>query len=390
MKIGSILLAIIISLSTLTAQPAHALSSADIVLEVSTPVSLFSAPNVASNEPPLNTGDRVTWNGAWSWDGNQFWLPITSLGRERWVAPPDNAMYPQDPSRITNGIDLSTVVRISANNVTLYNQPSHGSSVVGQLNVGSSFTVKAGPVSAELFVWWQVEANGITGWLRDEGARNFEVTQRLRVHNMDVCDGFNITQFGVSGYDSIVPQLPNFIPVDQAIVCIASTNFKGDKTPTVVILSHRETPTPQDTLWLFAQQGGAWNPLYQEVGPEFARTERLFAADLGAEGRPMILWMLRNDGTGGYFQLKVLHFNTTTYTVANILDTSTLDTTKGSIQVSTGTLVILNATFSSANVPNCCPDGLNRVGYTWQGDAFVQTTQGPLRMPSFLQGVPNG
>ena len=179
---------------------------------------------------------------------------------------------------------------------------------VATLPAKTPFTVTDGPVNNGLYTGWQIKiaANSLI-WIADIPG-TLKVTAPLKVYDYQVCDGFDLKTFGVTGWDSIVKQFPTLIAGGEKVQCLASTNFKNDNTPVVMVLAHAEGDTDRhDTLYLFAQEQSKWMPLYKETAEAYARTQRIAMYHIASKN-PIVLWAIRNDGTGQYLRVEALQY----------------------------------------------------------------------------------
>ncbi len=364
----------------------------DLVIQVygDQPVNVYDRASASGSIlGTATTGARMLWNGITQQSENRNWIQVTYLGAAGWASPDTNAVYQIDPSRITEGIDRSAVVQPSARTLNVYQAPAVSSGVVSQLPVGAQLTVTDGPVTADLYTWWQIKVNGqsnVAGWIPDT-VDNLQTVTPLQVYGINVCDGFNLKTYGVAGWDSIVQSLPSLVP--EKILCLASSNLAGTNTPFVIVLSRVQGQLDnetRDTLHIFQPDGQAWFKIYEQTTDDFVRTADLRLHDLTNDGKPAILWTTVNDGTGHVMNVRVLRY----HPVAGVQPIlTTIGLYKGSVQMSgTGSIVLLQADYA-ANEPNCCPSGIERWGYVWQNNEFVQTVNDKLKNPGALQGFPN-
>jgi hypothetical protein len=296
-------IALILTVLLAVSAPVSAVGSpTDMILEViKGPVSLRDRPSQSgATVQTLGAGARMAWGGVYRQAEGRNWMQVVTTAGTGWASPDNEVLRLADPTHITPLMDRSAVFEPSLSALNLYQSPALASTVVVQVPAKSQLTVTDGPALAELYTWWQVKtADGHTGWLPDSFASALRVTSPLRVYGYAACDSFNLKTFGVPGWDSIIDSLSYLIPAGEQLVCLASTNLKGDNTPTVVILSRTADPKdPHDTLRIFSNQVGNWFKLYEQTTNPFARTERVSLHDLTGDGKPSLLWAVRADGTG--------------------------------------------------------------------------------------------
>lgn len=390
-------LCVTFTLLALSSRPAQAqVQPTDIVLEVNSgTVQVREAPDPNGKVyRALIAGERVSWNGTAQKVAGRNWIPVTlngiNVSSTAWITPDSNVLATIDPTQITPGIDLSATVQ-TARPLILYSAPALNRQAVdsrGQiitLPPNTQFQVQNGPTVAELYTWWNIKtADGLSGWITDiRGA--LQTITPLKVYGINVCDGFNLRGYGVAGWDSFMQGIGTAIPGGEQIVCLASSNFRSDGTPVVTVLTHTESANNRhDTVRQFVQDANGWTKLFEQPTPAFARTERLSLNDLTGDGKPTLLWLVRNDGTGQYLDVNLYQFNPAAG-VQPILQVQGLY--KGSVQVGKGTLLLLQPILKE-NEPNCCPTGFNRIAYQWQNNEFVQVLDDQPISPYLLQGAP--
>jgi len=363
----------------------------DLVIGVysDTPVKLYDRPTLAGivvqNAP---YGARMTWNGATQQADNRNWIQLNYLGVTGWASPDNNTVYLVDPNRVTPGINPAAVVQPMQRPITLYQSPSLRSPVIGQLPVGAQLTVTDGPVIADFYNWWQVKVSGpnTQGWLPDAGGDNLQTVQPLKVYGIDVCDNFKIKIFGATGWDSIIKEMPQLIPSSEKIICLASSNLRGDGTPYVTVLSRKQgnlETERQDFARIFEKRGDFWAKVYEASTNTWQWTVDLGLYDLTGEGKPSLLWTVMNDGTGHILTVRALRYHRVAG-IQQILFMEGLD--HGAVEIAgTGGIVLTQADYK-ANEPNCCPSGVERWAFAWQNNEFVQVINDKLPSPGLLQG----
>ncbi|MHB8627771.1 MAG: SH3 domain-containing protein [Aggregatilineales bacterium] len=339
----------------------------------------------------LSPGERMEWNGTSKTADGRTWIPITLSGvpQPGWISPDNDTLFQVDPNQVTLGITVGAVGE-TAQTLTLYtsaalNAQATKNGQIVTLPVKTSFTVTDGPTLAEDYTWWQIKtASGQQGWIPDTPGY-LQITKPLIVYGYQVCDGYDLKKWGVTGWDSIVKELPNLIAKGEKVQCLASVNFKGDGTPVVAVLAHAESANDKhDTLYLFTQDQGGWLTWYQQTALPFARTERLGFYDVTGDKLPTLVWAIRADGTGEYLTIKALHY-APAVGAQPIMDISYMY--KGNFQIGASSIRLTQAILKDGE-GNCCPTGFNRIFYAWQNNQFVKTIDDQPPPPYFLQGPP--
>ncbi len=354
------------------------------------PLKLYDRPSLAATVvKTVPYGTRMAWNGTTQQAESRNWIQVYFLGTGAWITPDTNGVFLVNPGRITPGINPGATVQPMQRPITLYQSPTLTGAVLGQLPVGARLYVTDGPVIADFYNWWQVKVNGqnTQGWIADT-FDNLQTVKPLQVYGVDVCDNFKIKTYGAAGWDSIMNVLPNLIPAPEKIVCLASSNLRGDKTPFVTVLTRTQGQNPtetQDTLRIFMQRAPDWATVYESRSDTFSQTVDLGLFDLMGNGKPALLWTVVVNGTGQFMTVRALRY----HPVAGIQQILYMDNLyKGAVQVSgSGSIVVLQADYNG-NEPNCCQTGLERWGFQWQNYEFVQVLNDKLRNPAALQGFP--
>ena len=373
--------------SALTPAPvARAQGPTDMVIEVFTPpgvsVAMRTLPTLsASVIRTFGNGNRLTWDGQVVRADGRNWMAVSALGQSGWLSPDDDQVFLADPTQITRGIDRSAIIAPFTNPMTLYTAPGRGNPVVMQLPVGTQLRVTDAPVVTDLYTWWPVSVVGgtATGWVVDTG-HELQVIQPLTVYGYQVCDNFDLKRFGVPGWDSVRFAFPSFIPPAEQIECLASTRLRGDASPIVVVLTRTEDEWfSYEVLRIFEQRGGAWVVIFESSTPPNAYTTRLSLHDFAGDGRPMLLWAVRNEGTGGALDVNVLR-----YGPGGIEAVLSAGLYKGRLQVNPGSILLFEADYL-LDEPNCCPSGVLRMAYAWQFDRFALLVNDVLPEPGAFQ-----
>ncbi len=379
-------------------QARAALTPQQIVLENigDKPIQAYAQPSKSAPVvQTLTTGQRMTWTGDVQKAEGRNWLPVDFGERfSGWVSPDNEALLSVDPYLTTTGMDLGSIFKAGPHGLALHATYLVKSQITGQAAAGTQFKVVDGPVTPDgTYSWWQVTPVGGSGsaWIADDGyTGGFEVVQPLQVYDHDVCSGFYLRMYGVVGWDSLMQALPTFIPAKEKIVCLASTNFKGDGSPVVVVLSRVEgsaaDPQRQDTLRLFAQQSGGWNKIYEQTSDPFAITARLWLHDFAADGKikPQILWTVMADGTGHVLTVRVLNYDTVAG-VQPVLSVS--DLYQGSTELALHSIALTMPDYKS-DEPNCCHAEIIRTTYNWQNGHFEKGADTKITNPYYVQGFP--
>ncbi|GAB4548387.1 MAG: hypothetical protein OHK0023_11430 [Anaerolineae bacterium] len=370
------------------AVPTTAQATVGVVIEAQVGnIGLYASPSLT--QAPIRTigkGNRMLWTTERTVAEGRQWFYVQISGQAGWISPEDGSLSLADPTRITPGIDRSAVIRVSTNPMTLYAAPGRGNPVLATLFEGTVMRVEDAPVVTDLYTWWKVRVSdtGQEGWVVDTGYE-LAVDTPLTVYGYQVCDNFDLKANGASGWDSIVPQIPALIGTGEQVVCLASTKMNGSNSPVVVILSRKEVVGTVDALRLFEQRGGVWTRIFETFTAEFNRTDRLSLHTFGGD-RPMLLWGVRVDGTGGILLTAVLRYNSFSGTIDVIAGGESY---KGSLQVLENTLTLISANYLP-NEPNCCPSGMERTVLVWQVDplgtgSFALLAKDILPLPFAIQ-----
>lgn len=366
-------------------------SGNDLIVEVigANPVKLYNNP--ALNAQVLQTipkGRRVVWNGASRNADKRNWLNVSSDGVAGWVSPDNETMLVIDSTWISPYMERSVVFQ-SEKPLALRAQPNMPSSVTLQVPAKTQLRVIDGPFLDGVYTWWQAQTLTGTpqqGWFA-ETLDVMQVAKPLTVYNYRVCEGFNLKQYGVAGWDSIVQSLPTLVPTKEPIVCLASTNLKGDKTPIVVILSTTNLQSPmeaQETLRIFEQRNGIWTTIYQQTTELGSTTGRLQLIDATNEGKPSLFWASVTAGTGGFVDIKVLRYDATAG-IQPILSAESLY--KGGWATASGRITLTQSVYTDTE-PNCCHEKRTRFSYRWENNRFVKIGEDTILEPYWLQGLP--
>lgn len=392
------LLIIVLLLTSLQiSTPAHAqqyvISFSDIVLEVTVPsIHVYQAPGGSPNYP-LSQGSRILWNGGTRQVVNgRTWIQIYMVDQLEagWVSPDNGAVYQVDTFRITPNMEIGATAQLAQprdllNSARLHRAAADAGHILGSLPAGTNVYVTDGPVFNQLQAFWKIKTSvGQEGWIED-GASILNVVAPLTVYNVQVCDNFSIKRFGVAGWDSFMQVIRNFVPGNETIICLASSNLRGDNTPVVSVLSSQQGSFgPIQHVRVFAINGGQWAKVLELSGNEGDRTERLGVYDLIGDGIPKLLWMTRVDGTGHYLNIQAFGFNGGV--MRPIFTAESLY--KGNVQLGVGNIVLFQPVLK-ADEPNCCPSGYNRQAFQWVNNQFVKTLDDQPIPPYFLQaGTP--
>lgn len=379
-----IVIAILIAGIALANAPARAaLQVNDIVVEV------VSGTVAASDQPggkvyrQFAVGERFTWDGTTQTINGRRYLPIKladglTMG---WISPENEQLIDIDPTRTTDGFDLTATGKIGAGSrpVTLFREPKTNAQVTdaaGQIVTllsQTQFTIMDGPRFGELYAWWKIRtASGLEGWVIDTPF-TMESIKRLQVYGVDVCSEFQIRTYGVAGWDSFMDVKGTFFAANERIVCLASTNLTGASRPVVVVLAERpgEVGSMQQFIRVFELRNGQWILLLEQAAVSFARTDRLIAYDLLGEGKPALIWAIRNDGTGQFLQVNVFRYVNEGQGGRLVSALAVSDLYKGRIQLAPRQLVALQG-FARGDEANCCITGMLRTVWAWDGAQFAQ------------------
>lgn len=337
----------------------------------------LSSPGVAV----IKSGDRFIWRADRLDAEGRQWFFVQFDGLFGWISPDDGVIDFADPTAITPLMDRSATFTIAVSERTLHSAPSRSSAAVAVLPIGSVLRVIGAPVVTDLYTWWKVRdsASGVEGWIADT-VPNFQVIEPLRVYGYQVCDNFDLAQFGLPGWDSIVSVLPSLLDAGEQVVCLASTKMDGGVSPIVVVLGRSEARNVE-SLRTFARRGGTWVPIFARYTEPFARTNRLSLHDLTGDPYPTLLWNVRLDGTGSVLQSSVMRFNPAT----GLVELQNLgEYYKGFMQINGRQLTFFQANYLP-DEPNCCPSGVERYVFEWDGTTFMQIYSDVLPLPYRIQ-----
>lgn len=363
---------------------AQAQGPTEVVIEVFAPpgvtIPVRSTPSLSA--PILRgygNGNRLAWNGQVVLADGRNWMAVSAGSVTGWMSPDNDQVYVADPTKITMGIDRSTVISPYTNPMTLYTAPGRGNESAVQLPVGTALRVTDAPVVTDLYTWWPVSLdNGARGWVVDTG-HELQVQRGLSVYGIPVCSNFNLKAFGAPGWDSVRSVFPTTIGAAERIVCLASTRMRGDNQPVVVVLTRTEDPNgPFDTLRLFEQQGNTWRIIFMQASETFSVTDRLSLHDFG-DGVPFLMWNIRNDGTGQVLQVNLLR-----YLNGAVAPAVSVTAYKGQVQVNPTGFTVYEADYLP-NEGNCCPSGVRRMAYGYQNGLFVPLVNDVLPHPGAFQ-----
>ncbi|MFQ3536578.1 MAG: SH3 domain-containing protein [Aggregatilineales bacterium] len=329
----------------------------------------------------IKSGDRFIWRADRLDAEGRQWFFVQFDGLFGWISPDDGIIDFADPTAITPQMDRSATFTIAGNERTLHNAPSRSSAAIAVLPIGSVLRVIGAPVVTDLYTWWKVRdsASGVEGWIADT-VPNFQVIEPLRVYGYQVCDNFDLAQFGLPGWDSIVGVLPSLLDAGEQVVCLASTKMDGGVSPIVVVLGRNEARNVE-SLRTFARRGGTWVPIFARYTEPFARTDRLSLHDLTGDPYPTLLWNVRLDGTGSVLQSSVMRFNPAT----GLVELQNLgEYYKGFMQINGRQLTFFQANYLPGE-PNCCPSGVERYVFEWDGTTFMRIYFDLLPLPYQIQ-----
>jgi len=364
---------------------ATAQTGVEMVLQVydGGPVALYERPSLSS--PVLYTmgnNDRFIWRADRTEAEGRQWFFVQRDRFFGWISPENGVIDFADPTAITPLMDRSAVATVVANPINLHSAPGRFSPVVATLPVGTQVRVIDAPVVTDLYTWWKVRAlpSRAEGWLADT-ARELQVSEPLRVYGYQVCDNFNLKEFGMTGWDSIVSVLPRLLDAGERVECLASTKLDSGVSPIVVVLARREGDMPRDSLRTFALRGGIWTPIFTQYTETFARTDRLSLHNLTGDPFPSLIWNVRLDGTGGVMRSNILRFNPAT----GLVEAQTLgDFYKGFMQINGRRMTFFQANYLP-DEPNCCPSGVERNVFEWNGAMFAPMLFEVLPLPFAIQ-----
>lgn len=379
----SLLLAILIS--SLALRSVRAQAGVEMVLQVYNggPIAMYERPSLSSRVLyAIGNNDRFIWRADRIEAEGRQWFYVQLDRLFGWISPDDGVIDFADPTAITPLMDRSAVARVVANPINLHSAPQRFSSVIATLPIGTQVRVLDAPVVSDLFTWWKVRVlpSGVTGWLADT-VRELQVIEPLRVYGYQVCDNFNLKEFGMVGWDSIVSVLPRLLDPGEQVQCLASTKLDSGVSPIVVVLARREGDMPRDSLRTFALRGGVWTPIFTQYTEPFARTARLSLHNLTNDPFPTLIWNVRLDGTGSVLQNNILRFNPAT----GLVEAQTLGSFyKGFMQIHARQLTFFQANYLP-DEPNCCPSGVDRYVFEWFDGRFAPIISDVLPLPFAIQ-----
>ncbi|RMF51937.1 MAG: SH3 domain-containing protein [Chloroflexota bacterium] len=329
----------------------------------------------------IRKGDRFIWRADRIDAEGRQWFFVQFDKFFGWISPDDGVIDFADPSAISPLMDRSAVAIIEDSPRNLYAAPGRFNPVIASLPVGTAIKVTDAPVTIDLYTWWKVRVNssGMEGWIADS-VPIFRVTEPLRVYGYQVCDNFNLAVFGMTGWDSIVSVLPSLLDVGETVVCLASTKMDGGLSPIVVVLARNEARA-QDSLRAFALRSGRWTPIFARYADAFARTDRLSLHNLSDDAFPTLIWNVRLDGTGSVLQNNLLRFNPATGLVES---QSMGEFYKGFMQLNGRQMTFFQANYLP-DEPNCCPSGVERYVFEWNGVTFAPVLYDVLPIPYAIQ-----
>ncbi|PJF37121.1 MAG: hypothetical protein CUN49_01920 [Candidatus Thermofonsia Clade 1 bacterium] len=329
----------------------------------------------------IRKGDRFIWRADRIDAEGRQWFFVQFDKFFGWISPDDGVIDFADPSAISPLMDRSAVAIIEDSPRNLYAAPGRFNPVIASLPVGTAIKVIDAPVTIDLYTWWKVRVNssGMEGWIADS-VPIFRVTEPLRVYGYQVCDNFNLAVFGMTGWDSIVSVLPSLLDVGETVVCLASTKMDGGLSPIVVVLARNEARA-QDSLRAFALRSGRWTPIFARYADAFARTDRLSLHNLSDDAFPTLIWNVRLDGTGSVLQNNLLRFNPATGLVES---QSMGEFYKGFMQLNGRQMTFFQANYLP-DEPNCCPSGVERYVFEWNGVTFAPVLYDVLPIPYAIQ-----
>ncbi|MCS6872241.1 MAG: hypothetical protein NZ571_12390 [Anaerolineae bacterium] len=367
---------------------ANAQVDATMVLEAyGGDVALYESPFLGS--PVLQIvpqHSRFIWRGERTDSDGRQWFYVKTLFNVGWISPDDGVLIFADPTAISPYMDVGTVATLNGLPNTIQSFPG-GTDTSSAVTIGSMLEITDGPVVTNFHTWWRVSGRlsrfPFEGWLADSGV-NFGVTAVRNFYGYPVCSNFNLRTYGVPDgeWESIVPELLSLIDPGESINCIVGVRMDGFFTPFVIVLT-QSPATQQDTLRIFRPVKGNWTPIFAQRGDPFARTERLSLHDLTGDPYPTLLWNVRLDGTGSILRNHMLRYSP----AFDGIEQQVLgDFYKGSMQIE-GRLI----TFFQANYlpdePNCCPSGVERNVFAWNGATFGLAFNDVLPSPFLIQSA---
>lgn len=390
-----ILIALLFATIAFTISPVRAQKGpvADLVLSNATnPLVVYASPALSAQViDTVPVGGRMVWDAVTVQQAdNRNWLAITYADKPGWITPDSqqHMVYISDPSQVTTGLERGATIRIGNTPLLLY--PSMAIGGTPQLATTQTLlTVTDGPVFTDLYVWWKAQTSdgAMAGWFIDP-VYTLEIVQPVQAYGYSICGGLNLQRYGVLGWDSIVDDLQNLIPKNETVMCLGSVDLKGDKSPVVIILSTTPDssgpPGPHQALRIVERVQNYWHVIFEQATVPFARTARLSLEDLTNDGKPAVVWTVRNDGTGGILTIQVLRYDPAAG-MQRILFGDGLY--HGGLHIYRGMVTFLQAN-AAADEPNCCHVEILRQVYQWQNGVFVKIIDDQPKNPVFLQGIP--
>jgi LysM repeat protein len=140
-----------------------------------------------------------------------YWWQVNYNGSIGWTAEGQGSTYWIEPQTTTctpaPRLAINAQGRVVATSVALRNQPgtSWPSVVIGQMPLGSVFTVLGGPTCANGYYWWQVNYNGVTAWAAEGDVGGYW----LELVGPTACTQITRLQAGRTG--RVLPGTPNIL-----------------------------------------------------------------------------------------------------------------------------------------------------------------------------------
>jgi hypothetical protein len=371
-----------------------------IIIEVAANIAMPFYSGPSSGSTPLGiipAGARLLWGGERTVAEDRAWMFVDYLGVTGWITPEDEQLNTYQYPFFSAGVEISAQVRVGEP-TTVFVGPTVSSNPLVFLEADAVVEILAGPFDAEFNQWWQVStANGMQGWVADRGF-NLVADKPLVVYGYTVCSGFNISKYGVTGWDSIIEQLPTLVPATETIACLASSNLTGDTvTPVVTVLSQVADPSGlsqplRSILRVFLlEKAGTWKRIYEGQTADYTRTDQLYLYDFVGNGKPMLVWNNRIDGTGSIIEINILNYDAEAQQLVDVINEPgqpVISFYKGGMQARGKLIVMLEADYLP-DEPNCCASGLRTVVYELSevagAPAFLNILDQRMPRPSAIQ-----
>ncbi len=350
-------------------------------------VALYESPSFGSAVLQIIPQySRFIWRGERTDAEGRQWFYVKTFVAVGWITPDDGVLTFADPTEISRYMDVGAFATLNTPPNNLQGAPG-GTDTSSAVIVSSNVEVTDGPVVTNFHTWWRVRGMlsrfPYEGWLADSSF-NFSVTAVRNLYGYPICSNFNLRTYGApeGEWESILAELPRFLDPAEGILCVAGVRIDGLFNPYVVVLT-QNSAAQQDTLRIFRPVKGMWTLLFAQTSDPFTRTARLSLHDLSGDPYPTLVWNILYDGTGSVLRANMLRYNPA---IDGIEQQVLGDFYKGFMQIE-GRLI----TFFQANYlpdePNCCPSGVERTVFAWNGATFGAVLYDVLPIPYAIQSA---